>query len=131
MKLFIGWCAINLLAIILGVTFSSCEDNYPKYRYAIDHMVPDSLQDDKMKFITEGMRAADQHLTTSDYEDPEDVVSELSYVFDRTHHVAVEGVEVRAHLHDFWHFIPYSKLDSVQKQIFVTLKKKNANTQSF
>ena len=107
-------------AIITGCGES--EHRFP-YRYAHREQVPDSLRDDMAKFITETMRASDQHLTTSDYEDVDDVVSEITHSAFRVYTTSVAGLEhTPDDGNDYWKFIPFNQLTDKQKIIFDSLK---------
>jgi len=95
------------------------------YRYAYGEIVPDSLRDDMAKFITETMRACDQHLTTSDYEDVDDVVSEVRETAFKIYSIPTEGLEYddpNDQYVDSWRFIPCNQLTTKQKVIFDSLK---------
>lgn len=113
-----------MIAIITMVSFSSCE-KYPNYKYGIRQIIPDSLKAKETEFITETMKATDFHLTTSDYEDPEDVVNECRATFESIYQVSVEGLEIRTCSECSSDFIPYNKLDEKQKKIFEDLKNGN------
>lgn len=120
---------ISSIIFVTLITIISCNDE-PKqeplsYRYAYQEIIPDSLRDDMAKFITETMRAADQHLTTSDYEDVDDVVEEIRYTAKDIYSIPVEGLEWNNPNNmdaSYWKFIPHNQLTTAQKQIFDSLK---------
>ena len=120
--------ALIFLSILIlpPMTIVGCRNNpepFP-YRYAHGDQVPDSLRDDMAKFITETMRACDQHLTTSDYEDVDDVVSEVRETAFKIYTVTVDGLEWNNPNddHNWYSFIPYNQLTDKQKIIFDSLK---------
>jgi hypothetical protein len=111
-----------VLTIAIVMVITGCVDNYPKYSYGIEQMLPDSLKAKEMTFITETMKATDFHLTTSDYEDPEDVVQELRFTYEKTNSVPVEGLYIQTDPQRMSDFIPYDRLNEKQKQIFERLR---------
>jgi len=117
---------IILLSIITISIITGCnDDNKFPYRYAHREQVPDSLRGDMARFITETVRAADQHLTTSDYEDVDDVVEEVTYSANKVYSIPVAGLEYNDpddQYTDSWAFIPYNQLSGNQKAIFDSLK---------
>jgi len=103
--------------------------NYPKIDYRLEKMgdeIPDSMVNDATDFIKELVKGTNQNLTTSDYEDPEDVIREagdlayrvygkpkigLMMVVDRCFFCAEES-----------NFIEVKYLTADQKEIFDSLK---------
>lgn len=86
---------ISFLLILLSIFVAGCSSEpepFP-YRYAHGEQIPDSLRDDMAKFITETVRAADQHLTTSDYEDVDDVVSEVRSTAFKIYSFETQGLQ--------------------------------------
>jgi hypothetical protein len=120
---FIIFLAFTAILIIgCGQNTSHPESNY---RYAHGEIVPDSLRDDMAKFVTETMRASDQHLTTSDYEDVDDVVEQVTHTAREIYSTSVEGLEYddpNDNSGVWYRFIPYSQLTDKQKIIFDSLK---------
>ena len=110
-----------ILSLTLITLLTSCEQ-YPKYIYSIQDVLPDSLKAKEMQFIIETMKATDFHLTTSDYEDPEDVIRELKWTYEGTYKIPTEGLIIYPSIESMSIFIPYEKLNEQQKKIFVTVK---------
>lgn len=115
---------ITLTTISIGCNNEPKKSSASCYRYAHGDVVPDSLRDNMAKFITETMRACDQHLTTSDYEDVDDVVSEVTRTAEKIYTVPTEGLEYNDPNDglEWWIFIPYNHLSVKQKKIFDSLK---------
>ena len=71
--------------LVLLMSQASCVERRPDYVdksiYSVSTItfVPDSLRLKQAEWITETMRAASNRLTTSDYEDPEDVLQQAQY----------------------------------------------------
>lgn len=116
---------IGFIVVIEGCTNKPSPPASSNYRYAYGDQVPDSLRDDMANFVTETMRASDQHLTTSDYEDVEDVVLEVTATAFKIYAVPTEGLEYENpndEFNNYWKFIPYNQLTHKQKHIFNSLK---------
>lgn len=116
---------ITLTTITIGCNNEPKKSSASCYRYAHGNQIPDSLRDDMARFVTETMRACDQHLTTSDYEDVDDVVEEVTYTANKIYSIPVEGLEYNNpndQSDDWWVFIPYNQLTTKQKSIFDSLK---------
>lgn len=118
----------NILFLLLmsaSVIITGCSDKHEfPYRYAHGEQVPDSSRDDMAKFITETMRASNQNLTTSDYEDVDDVVSVVTYTAEKIYTTSVDGLDYNDPNYngEYWKFIPYNQLTDKQKIIFDSLK---------
>src|SRR5690349_9539891 len=118
----------TLLMIVLSAIIA-CDDPktprlpaYPIYQYTIMREVPDSLKDDMAKWITETVRAANQHMTGGDYEDPEDVIDEAEDVAKNLFARDVEYLSIVADQNASWIHIPAYRLDSIQFQIFEDIR---------
>lgn len=115
---------IALTIIAIGCNNEPKKSSESCYRYAHGDVIPDSLRDDMARFVTETMRACDQHLTTSDYEDVDDVVEEVTRTANKIYSIPVEGLEYNSpdDAGEWWIFIPYYQLSNKQKKIFDSLK---------
>lgn len=71
-----------IILIICSMAIASCHFEQPKqesrYKLISRKIVPDSLKDDMAKWITSTVSASNSHMTGGDYEDPEDVVEEVT-----------------------------------------------------
>jgi len=107
-----------LLFLSLIIVISSC--NHYSDNYVLSNVVyiPDSLKDKQAQFITETVRAASQHMSGGDYEDPEDVIYAANSTFENIYGIKVECLYntvsgIYIHKEDF---------DSIQTEIFYHLK---------
>ena len=105
--------------IVLLLLLTACEE-YPKYYRTYQKVMPDSLEQEKQKFIIDLVSAASFHMTGGDYEDPEDVIQQAAYTFDEIHSKRVEGLMRIDHHGAYGDFIPYNKLDSAELVIWTT-----------
>jgi hypothetical protein len=88
MKVFIG--SVIAVSAIMTWALLSCISPEQNRQYVDENIyslstttyVPDSLRTIQAKWITETMRAASNRLTTSDYEDPEDVLEQAQSTSD-------------------------------------------------
>jgi len=63
---------LNLLCpILFAIVLAGCgeQETYPKYEYAVEYYVPDSIMPVAREWIKETIRATNQHLSAGDYED--------------------------------------------------------------
>lgn len=113
----------RILALLAVFLFLSCskEPTYPQYRYHADWIIPDSSRNSQREWITKSIVATDQHLTTSDYEDPEDVIYALKQISFDLYKQRSEGLYVLKDEYDGT-FVPFESLTSYEKQIFIKLK---------
>lgn len=129
MKVFYLFIPVFIFTMMLYIMVS-CSDSKPidpnsNYAYAYGKQIPDSLRDDMAKFITETMRASSYHLTTSDYEDVDDAIEEVTKTATEIYSIYVEGLnynDPNDSYSEYWKFIPYSQLSDKQKAIFTKLK---------
>lgn len=113
--------AIGLI-LIIGCDRPRSKVVYPIYEYSTQMGVPDSLKQQQAEWIKETIRAADQHLGAGDYEDPEDVVEEISETSEILFGRQLEGLKITRRPEEWSVFFPYSQLDEKQKEIFNKLK---------
>lgn len=114
----------NLLFIAVLLIGCRPEDKvvYPIYRYETKIDIPDSLREKQAEWIKETVRATDQHLGAGDYEDPEDVIEEVTETSEKLFSKQIEGLNI-TYSPDQWSiFVPYSQLNEKQKEIFNKLK---------
>jgi len=81
----------KLLIIPIIILFISCEEkiNYPVYSLVTKEIVPDSLKSKHRTFITETVRAANQHLSAGDYEDIDETIIQAERTADNIFSVKV------------------------------------------
>lgn len=122
-----------LSPLFVVAMFIGCGTSVPigpdVYRYKIQNdFIPDSNKVKIAKWITETMSATSNRMTTSDYEDPEDVIKQLEQTGKELFSVRIEGLEVldkRTADKQFptYIFIQKSELDATQLKEFEKLKK--------
>jgi len=106
-----------LLSIGLITVISSCNHvNTHGYILRSITVVADSLKDRQATFVTETVRAASQHMTGGDYEDPEDVIEAANNTFEH-----IYGVHVECLYNNGVYILPQD-FDSTQMVIFNYLK---------
>lgn len=110
-----------ILLLISSLLFMSCEDDY---KYATQDVVPDSNKIKVSEFIIKTVSAASLHMSTADYEDPEDVIEQAERTANRLYSIQVEGLHIYQG-NSSWVFIPYDKLS--ENQIIIFNRIKNAN----
>jgi hypothetical protein len=113
---------MKTLIIACSVLLFSCHDSTyiggeNNYTYAVKKIIPDSLKDESLRFIKEAITGASHKLTTSDYEDPEDVIFQLETTVENIYGKEVEGLIYN------YTFIPVYRLTPHQKLIFDKLSK--------
>ncbi len=95
---------------------------YPKYTYTIQQVVPDSSVDTRAQWIKDIVYNTNKNLTTSDYEDPEDVVQQAEYTSEHMYSKSVEGLWAKRDGTENGFFIPHTQLNEYQKNLFQKLK---------
>ncbi len=117
-----------LVVILIIFAFTRCsntpEEKYPKYEYAVDYYVPDSLYPNMSKWIQETVRATSQHLSAGDYEDPEDVIVQSKRTAEQLFNVRAEGLHKIRYDREYEpEFIPKERMIGWEKIIFDSLKR--------
>src|SRR6185369_7954199 len=86
--------------------------------------IPDSLKGEAAKWVTETVRACDQHLSGGDIEDQEEVINTASKRADKFYERErrVDGLEIKEGEHDYYVFIEEGYLTYDQRLIYDSLK---------
>ena len=119
----------NLLIIVLTlfILFSSCirdRRGVKKYEIVSVKFVPDSLKVAHREWITKTISAASYHMSAGKYKHVKATIVQAERTGNRLFEVYEEGLRICGKGSDFCRIIdiPFSKLDSTQKQIFYSLK---------
>lgn len=114
---------------MLLLLLTSCSTNveiqnkYPRYTLVKIEMIPDSLKSEYITYITETVRAANQHLSAGDYEDIENTIYAAERVANRIYEVSVMGLRKeidKEYYNDF--FLLPSEMNPNELEIFNNLK---------
>jgi hypothetical protein len=116
-KLSIFICTALMLLLV------SCEEDVPQYRVGTTTVIPDSSQQKIAEFIVQLMSATSFHMTTSDYEDPEDVIAEARRTAYQLYSVQIPCLQVK-YPNLYWADIDPCCMTERQKQVFEELNKK-------
>jgi hypothetical protein len=84
--------------------------------------VPDSLRDDMLAWITETVKATNFRMTTSDYEDPEDVVVQCERTAKRLFERKTWTLKI--YMDGYWTTVSPDMLNAKQLEILEKLKNK-------
>ena len=118
-----------ILSFLLSITFFGCkesQDVYPKYSYSIGKSIPDSSKKSMIIWIQETIRATDQHLSAGDYEDPEDVILQVTWTAEKLFSRRVEGLSIKKYESDYNpEFVPEEKMTKYERDIYQKLKPRN------
>lgn len=124
MKKVIGFL---LVAIMLNLLLTGCHEvKKQKYIYDKQDIVPDSNKVKLATWIKETMSSTSSQMTTSDYEDPEDVIVQLEETGNKLFSVKVEGLKILRfeNGYEVYTFFPYYELSDEETKIFKDLKQK-------
>ena len=93
-----------------------------EYQLGEQKVVPDSLKTKYSDFILESVKNASNQLTTSDYEDPEDVLRQAEITGKNIWGVNKLGLDIR-YTGQYWVFKSVEELDSAELVIYQELRK--------
>lgn len=100
--------SISFMLVIPFIMLNSCDiesrEKYPQYEYGTMFHVPDSNQVKYSQFVIAVMSSSTSHLTTSDYEDPEDVLEQAEETGKEIFSVKEEGLHIKATVNGYWDF---------------------------
>lgn len=117
-----------ILCYILVTVLASCkkeEIKYPVYSLESKDIVPDSLKKEYRAFITETVRAANQHLYAGDYEDIDETIIQAERTADNSFSVKVLCLRKQID-ENYWNDIIITPSEFTQKEkiIFKNLQNK-------
>jgi hypothetical protein len=130
MKIFLYLFFLLNATFVFAMFISSagCQEPFkPHYEYAVDYYAPDSLRGKMQTWITETVRAADQHLNAGDYEDVEDIVIYTKREAQQLFSVRGEGLWFKESENDIMlsdEFIPYERMTATEKAEFEKVRPK-------
>ena len=126
--------AIKIMAckLLLSVVFlcGGCGSSevYPKYEYAVDYYMPDTMRTKMIEWVKETIRATDQHLSAGDYEDPEDVIIQAERTGERLFVVRAEGLHKIKYEGEYQpEFIPQERMTDWEMKLYVRLRGEKKN----
>lgn len=115
--------SIIILTLLL---FMSCDNNnynpYPHYSYGKQSYLPDSNKQKVADFIIKSTSAASLHMSTADYEDPEDLIEQADRTGTKLYSVLGEGLYKRNCNECSINFLYKNELTEYQLKLFDSLK---------
>lgn len=84
---------VSLLILVFLVNLASCDvDKYPQYSITTTTVIPDSNKTKLADFIVKTVQAGSFRLSTSDYEDPEDLVWQVQKTGEAIYSVQIPAL---------------------------------------
>ncbi len=120
--------AVILFPWVGTFCFVSCghvQKEFKEYEFATEYYCPDSLQGKMNTWITETVKAADQHFSAGECENPEDVVIYTKRQAEELFRVRGEGLFINNARYGTRKFIPQEKMTPNEIKIFNNLKPKS------
>jgi hypothetical protein len=123
----ISFGILSLLCFLIVSCGTSKDENgrplYPKYEVGSYRLVPDSLRHKQREWITKTVAAASNHMTGGDYEDPEDLVDEVTEESYTVFSVDVATLSVKTCSDCYWDNLDPRLLTTSQKATLDSLQK--------
>jgi len=116
------------ILIFTLMIITSCEPrvndyyNFPAYEYTKSAYVPDSNKVKMAVWITETVKASNNHMTGGDYEDPEDVIEQCEETAQRLFSIETEGLTKYTSPQSFGIWYSKEQLTKRELQILDSLK---------
>lgn len=112
------------ISTLLAVVFlSSCEgEKYPKYSLSTKTVIPEEDKEKYAEFIVKAVSSASYHMTTCDYEDPEDLIRQVEQTASNLYSKEIQVLKLENCKSCHYDYIEPTSFSEYQKHVFDSLQ---------
>lgn len=109
--------------VLVVVFLSSCEDDkYPRYSLSTKSVIPEEDKEKYAEFVVKAVSSASYHMTTCDYEDPEDLIRQVEQTASNLYSKEIQVLKLENCKSCDYDYIEPSSFSEYQKHVFDSLQ---------